>query len=339
MRYRHFSVLNGRRLFGILIVLFVFPATFQSCGKLVYRRQNLVQQNVYLNGNDIGGLTKEEALLVITRLVSDNVIPAVDAVVDPETESVIPDLNGLEVDVDTTLQKVLEAERGSEVQPVYRQVPAGVTISSYPYHPVFQGNPEKKQVVFLINVAWGNEYLPEMLNVLQEADAGATFFLVGRWVRGNGEEAVRIKDAGFELANHGDSDALSMARAGYAEVLEDIKKANNTIETVCGVRPSYFSPHRGELTEHVLKAAAEENCRTVMWTVDTVDWKLPGVDVMVEKISTQAGEGSLILMHPTEQTAEFIRQVIPKLRRNGLEPVSLSELLSPLRTEKGVNSP
>ena len=114
----------------------------------------------------------------------------------------------------------------------------------------------------------------------------------------------------------------------------DISKAAAVIEEVCGKRPVYFSPHRGELSEEVLQAAASLGNRTIMWTVDTVDWKLPGVAVMLEKILSQAEGGSLILMHPTEQTADFLRQVIPALRAKGLEPVSLSKLLSPLRTLK-----
>lgn len=339
MRYRHFSVINGRHLFGIIIVLFVLPTMFQSCGNLAGRRQHMVAKNVLLDSVELGGLTKEEALVVLNRLSQEKRVPPLEATVDPETNSVIPDINGLELDVEATLQKVMEAKQDSEITPVFREIPAEVTMASFPHLPIYQGNPQKQQVVFLVNVAWGNEFLPEMLKVLQDANVGATFFLVGRWVRGNTAEAVAISKAGFELANHGDSDALSMARASYKQILEDIRNANDTIEATCGVRPRYFSPHRGEISADVLKAAVEENCRTIMWTVDTVDWKLPGVDVMVEKIGTQAKGGSLILMHPTEQTADFLRQVIPILRKNGLEPVTLSELLDSSRYEKGVSSP
>jgi len=339
MRYRYFGVLSGRRLISILFLLFVLPAAFHGCRQMTWQKQPLVKPNVLLNDNDLGGLTAEEASGVLARLAMELRLNPVNAVIDPVTKGVIPELSGVELDVGATLSLLMQAKAGSKVEPVFLDLPAEVSLASFPLHPVYQGNSQKPQVAFLINVAWGNEYLQEILEVLQAAEAGATFFLVGRWVRENQEMARLLRDSGFELANHGYSDLLSMSKLDYPQALQDIKEANDVIEEICGVRPIFFSPHKGELSEHVLKAAAQENNRTVLWTVDTVDWKLPGVEVMSEKIYTNAAGGSLILMHPTAQTAELLRKVIPALRATGLEPVSLSELLCPSRTRLGVRIP
>jgi peptidoglycan-N-acetylglucosamine deacetylase len=333
MRYRLFGVLRRRQLLATLLVLFILPAALQSCGRL-WRPQS-VAANVVFMGREMGGLSLEEARSVLSRLAGELHLSPVNAFIDGETGGVIPDLSGRAMDEGETLARLLAASRGTEVQPVIYDLPAKIRLQDFPVHPLYRGNPEKPQVTFLINVAWGNEYLEEMLDVLRETGAEATFFLVGRWVRGNRDAANAIAAAGFELANHGDSDAISMQNASFPQALEDIRRANDTIEEVWGQRPVYFSPHRGELTDTVLKAAAEESCRTVMWTVDTVDWKLPGVDVMLEKILGRAEGGSLILMHPTEQTAEFLRRVIPALREKGLEPVTLSTLLDPVRDGVG----
>lgn len=340
LRYNYFNVLDGRQFLLLLLVLFVLPVgALYGCGRLMAKKPPIVGENVFLNSQNLGGLTAEEAVVVIGEMALDVRSEPVDAAIDSINGGVIPEVNGVELDVEGTLAQVMQAQAGSRVEPALRDIPAEVSMSAFPYAPLYRGNPQKPQVTFLVNVAWGNEYLAEMLDVLQQEQAGATFFLVGRWVRGNPEAALQIREAGFELANHGDSDALSMAKASFPQALDDIRKANDTIENVCGVRPVYFSPHRGEITDIVLKAAAQENCRTVMWTVDTVDWKLPGVDTMVEKILAKADGGSLILMHPTEQTAEFLRRVIPALRARGLEPVCLSELLCPSGMKKDVKIP
>jgi len=339
MRYRYFGVLSGRRLISILFLLFVLPAAFHGCRQMTWQKQPLVKPNVLLNDNDLGGLTAEEASGVLARLAMELRLNPVNAVIDPVTKGVIPELSGVELDVGATLSLVMQAKAGSKVEPVFLDLPAEVSLASFPLHPVYQGNSQKPQVAFLINVAWGNEYLPEILEVLRTTDAGATFFLVGRWVRENQDLARLIGAAGFELANHGYSDLLSMGKADFSQALKDIKQANDIIEEICGVRPIFFSPHKGELSDNVLKAAAEEENRTVLWTVDTVDWKLPGVEMMSEKIFTNVAGGSLILMHPTAQTAELLRRVIPELRAIGLEPVSLSKLLCPSRTRSGVKIP
>lgn len=334
MRYRYFSVLSGRKVFTLLVVLFVLPVGLQSCGRLNFSEKQIVRQNVYFDDSNLGGLSREEAGVVIARLAELKRIEPINAVIDPITRGIIPHLNGLELDVEKTLAQALLAKENSDVKPVYREIAAENTLDKFPESPIYQGNPLKEQVTFLINVAWGNEYLEEMLDVLQSADVQATFFLVGRWVRSSEEVAKSISDAGFEVANHGDSDALSMGRASLVDAAADIRKANDTIESICGVRPLYFSPHKGELSENVLKAAASENTRLIMWSLDTVDWKLPGVDWMLNKVLTNVEGGSLILMHPTAQTAEFLRQVIPALQEKQLEPVTLTELLSPTRVQR-----
>lgn len=340
MRYRCFSAFSGKKVLTMVMIVFILPTVFGSCGKYVRQRTGQINKDVVFQGSNLGGLQPDEARAVVSRIASELSVAAVDAVKDDETGGVIPELSGLEVNLEQTMVAVLSAEAGEKVNPVYSETQAAISLADFPELPIYQGNPAKPQVVFLINVAWGNEYLQPILDTLEQANVGATFFLVGRWVRQNPELAQAIADAGHELANHGDSDGVSMERVGLNDAVEQIRKCADTIESTCGVRPVYFSPHRGELSEHVLKAAAMENSRVIMWTVDTVDWKLPGVAVMVDKITNNAVGGSLILMHPTEQTNEFLQQVIPALREKDLEPVTLSTLLNPgYFTAKGVNIP
>lgn len=68
----------------------------------------------------------------------------------------------------------------------------------------------------------------------------------------------------------------------------------------------------------------------LMWTLDTVDWKLPGEDVMAGRILENVKPGAIILMHPTVQTAGFLRLTLPELQRRGLDVVPAGVLFSPV---------
>jgi peptidoglycan-N-acetylglucosamine deacetylase len=335
VRCRYFKALYGKKLFSLLLVICILPAVFGGGSKYLRRYFSGVSKDVTFNGSDMSGLLREDVNLIVSGMAKTMHTAPVDAAVDEVSGGVIPDINGCGVNIEGTVDAIMAAKKGTVVDAVCLEIPAAVRLDDFPERAVFRGNPQKQQVSFLINVAWGNEYLPEMLKVLTEENAGATFFLVGRWVRQYGELAIAIRDAGFELANHGDSDAANMGSLSVEAAREQISKCTDTIYTTCGVKVQYFSPHKGELGENVLKAAALENTRVIMWTVDTVDWKLPGVENMVNKILANAAGGSLILMHPTAQTAEFLRQVIPALRQMGLEPVMLSTLLSPTYQRPG----
>lgn len=335
MRYRYFGSFDGLKVAVLLLIISATPLAVNSCSKSRRHDGPAVMPHVTFQGSNLGGLTATEARIVVENLSRNLQVAALAAGPDPETGGIIPELNGREVDVEQTVGAALSARPGTRVLPVFRETVPAVTLAAYPELPVYRGRPEKAQVAFLINVAWGNEYLPELLQALRETGAGATFFLVGRWVRSFPELALSIREAGFEVANHGDSDAISLGRATVAEAKADIAAGAGTIETVLGVRPSYFSPHRGELTEEVLQAAAREKTRVIMWSIDTVDWRLPGVDKMMQKVLAKAEGGSMILMHPTAQTAEFVRLAVPALQRKGLQPVSVGELLCPSRTPAG----
>lgn len=47
--------------------------------------------------------------------------------------------------------------------------------------PIYQGNSASEQVAITVNVDWGEEHLPNMLEILQKNHVKATFFISGRW--------------------------------------------------------------------------------------------------------------------------------------------------------------
>jgi len=65
-----------------------------------------------------------------------------------------------------------------------------------------------------------------------------------------------------------------------------------------------------------------------MWTIDTIDWKKPGADYIVNKVLDNAGNGKIVLMHPTEDTVKAMPTVIDNLYREGYRITTVSEVLS-----------
>ena len=59
--------------------------------------------------------------------------------------------------------------------------PMSVSASTSP-KPLYQGNPENGKVSLMINVYWGDEFLPDMLDTLDDYNVKTTFFFGGSWV-------------------------------------------------------------------------------------------------------------------------------------------------------------
>jgi len=213
--------------------------------------------------------------------------------------------------------------------PVWRQLKAAVTADHFPTAVIERGFPERRQVTLMINVAWGNEYLPEMLDILDQFGVKTTFFPVGRWAERYPELLREISERGHELGNHGYSDAELFPDLDYDAAADSIRRTNEIVAGISGQTPRWFTPHQGEYNQAALEAAADLGMRLLLWTLDTVDWQRPGEEVMARRILDHLVPGAIILMHPTEQSAGFLRMVLPEIEQRGYAVVTMSELLSP----------
>lgn len=65
---------------------------------------------------------------------------------------------------------------------------------------------EDKKISLTFDVNWAeNDYLYEILDLLDENNVKATFFIMGKWViypEGNREKLVEIHKRGHEIGNH-----------------------------------------------------------------------------------------------------------------------------------------
>lgn len=243
----------------------------------------------------------------------------------------IPGYNGLEVDVEATYEQAVQQYKpGSPITYIYRQIPAKVKLDDLGVHPIYRGNPNKPMVSLMINVAWGNEYLVPMLNTLDEENVKTTFFLDGSWLKKNPELAAEIVKRGHEVENHAYShpnmSSLSRARAEL-----EIAKTQQLLKESLGVENKWFAPPSGDFNQQTVEIAHARGLKTVLWTLDTVDWKKPSPESVVHKITTKAEPGFLILMHPTESSSKALKAMIQGIRAKGLHIGTVSQTLSPER--------
>ena len=64
-----------------------------------------------------------------------------------------------------------------------------------------------------------------------------------------------------------------------------------------------------------------------MQNFDGQDWKIKNVDRIVERATNNVSDGDIILMHDTfERSMEAIKKIIPILKEQGYQFVTLSEL-------------
>jgi peptidoglycan-N-acetylglucosamine deacetylase len=285
-----------------------------------------------------GSISNEELSQKIKAAAENNSFPAQDAKIDSVWKAT-PGYNGVKIDVQKSLQNMKKDLAFSEEKLVYKQIRPEKHLSDLPPSPIYRGNPDKPMVSFVINVAWGNEHIPDMLATLKKHHIYATFFLEGRWVKNNPDLAKMIVDAGHEVGNHSYSHP-NMEILETAKVVDELKKTNEIIEVTTGEKVKWFAPPSGSYRNEVVKIAHEMDMGTIMWSVDTIDWQKPQPDVLINRVMSKLHKGAIILMHPTASTANSLNSLIVQIKDKQLRLGTVSSLFKEERIlEKIDNSP
>ncbi len=254
---------------------------------------------------------------------------AVDATIDRVWKAV-PGYNGLKVDKQKSYTNMKQAGIFDEKKLILKETKPKVTLDNLEPSPIYKGNPAKAMVAFQVNVAWGNEYLPELLKILKKHDITTTFFLDGSWTKKNPRLAKMIAEEGHEIGNHAYSHP-DFQKLSSEKMREELTMTSNVIEATVKRTPKWFAPPSGSFNANTIKVARGLEMKTVLWTVDTVDWKSPNPDEMANRVIQKAHPGAMILMHPTKSSAEGLDKLIKGIEQKGLKISTVSDLLSEKR--------
>ncbi|MDF2792030.1 MAG: hypothetical protein K0S80_5132 [Neobacillus sp.] len=311
----------------VLIACILFVAWFSVNNPLVDTYVASLKGNVVTVGKQENPLYQS-----IIKNASTYNIPPSNAKID-EVWKAMPGYNGLTVDIEASYKNMKKSGTFDEKKLVYKQTTPTVHLKDLPASPIYRGHPDKPMVSFIINVAWGNEYLPEMLAALKKHQVKASFFLEGRWVKNNPELAKMIVSAGHEVGNHSYTHP-DMKRINAAQTREQLLKTNEVIEAATGNKSIWFAPPSGSYRDETVKIAAELKMKTVMWTVDTIDWQKPTPDQLINRVISKIDNGSMVLMHPTESTAKSLDRLITLIEEKSLKIGTVSDLMSEERIMK-----
>ena len=249
-----------------------------------------------------------------------------DAVIDRVWKA-IPGYNGLEVDVEASYRNALLRGPADSLKLVYRQTAPKISLNDLGAQPIYRGNPAKPMVSLMINVAWGNEYIGPMLDILDAEKVKVTFFLDGSWLSHNKELAAELLRRGHEVENHAYTHP-NMSTLSRARATAEIEKTQKLLKESLGVTNKWFAPPSGDFNQQTVEIAASLGLKTVLWTVDTVDWRNPSPESVIAKITSKAEPGTLVLMHPTASSSKALRGMIHGIKAKGLQLGTVSQTLS-----------
>jgi peptidoglycan/xylan/chitin deacetylase (PgdA/CDA1 family) len=171
-------------------------------------------------------------------------------------------------------------------------------------------------------------YTDRLLQILEDDNAKATFFLIGNKVAANPDGAKRIAEAGMEIGNH-TWEHPNMTAIPAQDVPAQFSRAGDAIEAATGQRPKLVRTAGGLVNDQVLAEARKQGLADINWDVIPFDW-INDANIAATRymLMTQIKPGSVVLFHDTySSTVDLVYQFIPVLKANGYHLVTVSQML------------
>jgi peptidoglycan-N-acetylglucosamine deacetylase len=179
---------------------------------------------------------------------------------------------------------------------------------------------------------------PAVLDVLQQAQVPATFFVVGKKVANDPEMLRRILASGHVLGNHTWSHKIPRASAGWnrSTLAGEIERTRQAVLDAGGLKPCLFRPPGG-IVKGADRVTRKAGLSVILWSVDTRDWADPpaGAKSFAAVIRKRAAAGlteehPVILLHDgggdRTATVAALAGIIEDYRAHGYRFVTLDKL-------------
>ncbi len=143
---------------------------------------------------------------------------------------------------------------------------------------------------------------PELLDVLAAHNARATFFMVGKFIREQGDLVRRVHAAGHVVGNHTMSHPF-LANKPMDFVAREVRDCTALLQDTLGAPIRYFRAPFGARRPGILRFLRAEGLTPVQWNVQGHDWEPIGVEGILARIAPglerarKRGRGANILLH------------------------------------------
>lgn len=204
----------------------------------------------------------------------------------------------------------------------------GAFLTYYRYETFGATNPEEvdenvPMVALTFDDGPNPDYTGRILEVLKANYSRATFFVVGPNAEKYPDTLKAISAAGCEIGNH-TYNHKNLTNLSEEEIEEQVDKVNRAVKKATGEDTTVIRPPYGAYNNQVLGQLMEP---VILWDLDTEDWKSRNAQTIVEHVLDTVKDGDIILMHDIyDSTAEAIEILIPRLKEQGYQIVSVSEL-------------
>src|SRR5688572_16817860 len=154
-----------------------------------------------------------------------------------------------------------------------------------------------------------------VLDTLQKHNVKASFFVIGKNIKGNEGLLKRMLEEGHAIGSHSYSHHFWIDLWGSKRLEEDIQKSIEEIRSVTGKEVKLFRPPYGVTTPNFTYVLKKLKLQSVGWNVRSYDTSTADKDKILARVLQQTKNGSVILLHDRlDIMPDLLDKLIPALK-------------------------
>lgn len=193
--------------------------------------------------------------------------------------------------------------------------------------PIYGVNTEEKIASFTFDAAYGSDKTEKILDILDQYEIKATFYLVGFWVDKYPELTKEIFDRGHEIGTHSNMHE-HMSKMSASDIQNDLSVSVKKIEEITGKKVELFRAPYGEYNDTLVEEAEKLNLFTIQWNVDSLDWKGISAQEMTKRVISRIKEGAIMLYHNnSDHIVDALPTIIELLKGRGYRFATVGDMI------------
>ena len=172
---------------------------------------------------------------------------------------------------------------------------------------------------------------------LDDLDVRASFFVLGPAAERHPDVVAALVARGHTVGVHGYDHVHHLVRPpGW--IARDTARAAQSVGTASGGPVRWYRPPYGQVATASALSARRLGMRTVLWSDWGREWATSRATDVVDRVLAGVGPGAIVLLHDSDDTSppgtarlvlDALGPLVAELRRRGLTPVTLDEMLGP----------
>lgn len=201
------------------------------------------------------------------------------------------------------------------------------------YDAAYLGDTNQPVIYLTFDSGYENGCTEQILDVLQQHNAPAAFFLVGHYMKTNGDLVRRMVEEGHIVGNHTMHHPDMSKLTDKADFTEELQELEILFRDITGKDlPKYYRPPQGTYSQENLQMARELGYKTVFWSLAYADWDnkhQPTKEQAFSKLLPRIHNGAVVLLHSTSTTnAQILDELLTKWEQMGYRFAPISELFA-----------